>query len=265
MMMRSRMKLVWVGAALLAPMMMGARGGGCGGPLTSMTPTPDVEGDWAVTYDDALHVEIGIGGATYDATLPEEGGTVMVEHGGYLIPFTLDCSRPEIVCPSEAWPDRVSVSQREPEYPHRMWVTIPQQECMGTMRDPDPSECGANTLNPECEQICDGEITTVDRDTFGLIDEAGASFDLLLGGGIATNGVNCVLLGVSSAHADLTSTGSEETEDWYAEEMRNGEVVAAYGGGCLWADDAGGDEELQALVLAASLKFTTGFTAVRAE
>ena len=144
--MRSRMKLVWVGAALLAPMMMGARGGGCGGPLTSMTPTPDVEGDWAVTYDDALHVEIGIGGATYDATLPEEGGTVMVEHGGYLIPFTLDCSRPEIVCPSEAWPDRVSVSQREPEYPHRMWVTIPQQECMGTMRDPDPSECGANTL-----------------------------------------------------------------------------------------------------------------------
>lgn len=254
--------LGWIGVAALMPMMMGARGG-CGGPLTSMSPAPDVEGAWAVTYDDALEVEITLGGATYDATLPEEGGTVMVEHGGYAIPFTLDCSRPEIVCPSEAWPERVTVSQREPEYPHRMWVTIPKQECMGTMRDPDPSECGANTLNPECDRVCDGEVSTVERDTFGLIDEPGESFDLLLGGGIATNGVNCVLLGVSSAHAGLLSSGSAETEDWTAEEMREGRVVAAYGGGCLWAGDPDGDDELEALVLGASVKFTTGFTAIR--
>ncbi|HJL19578.1 MAG TPA: hypothetical protein RMH99_28200 [Sandaracinaceae bacterium LLY-WYZ-13_1] len=244
------------------PLAMGARGG-CGGPLTSMTPAPDVDGEWAIHYDDSLDVEITIGGSTYDATLPEEGGTVMVEHGGFMIPFTLDCARPEIVCPSEAWPRTVRASQREPEYPHRMWVTIPQQECMGTMRDPEPNECGPDTLNPDCEQVCDGEVTTVEQDTFGLIDEPGESFDLLLGGGIATNGVNCVLLGISSAHADLESTGSAEGEDWVAQSMTNGEVVAAYGGGCLWAGDPDMDEELEALVLGASVKFTTGFTGER--
>jgi hypothetical protein len=247
--------------AAWVPLAMGARGG-CGA-LTSMTPAPSVEGQWAITYDDALQVEIEIGGATYDATLPVGGGTVMVEHGGYTIPFTLDCSRPEIVCPSEAWPETVRAEQREPEYPNRMWVTIPQQQCMGTMRDPAPNECGEGTLNPDCAPVCDGEVTTVEQDTFGLINEAGTGFDLLLGGGVATNGVNCVLLGLSSAHADLVTTGSAAGEDWEAQQMTDGEVVAAYGGGCLWAAYSEEDAELEALVLGARVKFTTGFTGER--
>lgn len=248
---------------LAAPLVMGARGG-CG-PLTSMTPAPDVNGQWAIEYDDTLDVQITIGGSTYDATIPAEGGTVEIEHGGFTIPFSLDCSRPEIVCPSEAWPDMVAASQREPTYPHRMWVTIPQQVCMGTMVPADANECGAGTLNPGCDDVCDGEITTTEQDTFGLIDEPGESFDLLLGGGVATNGVNCVLLGISSAHADITSSGSTADGNWTAESFDNGEVVVAYGGGCLWAGDPDMDGSLEALVLGASVRFSTGFTGVRAE
>jgi len=256
-------KIALIGLLMgIAPLAMGARG--CG-PLTSMTPAPNVEGTWDVAYDDSLEVEITIGGSTYDATLPAEGGTVEVEHGGFIIPFTLDCSRPEIVCPSEAWPEQVTASQREETYPHRMWVTIPRQQCMGEMVAADPAECGAGTLNEACDDVCDGEMTTVERDTFGLIDEPGESFDLLLGGGIATNGVNCALLGVSSAHADIVSTGGAEQEVWTAERFTDGRVVVAYAGGCLWAGDPDMDDELEALVLAASVKFTTGFEAARAE
>lgn len=246
-----------------APLVMGARGG-CG-TLTSRDPAPDVNGQWAITYDDTLSVEIQIGGATYDAEIPAEGGTVHVEHGGFGFDFTLDCSRPEVVCPSEAWPSTVTAEQREAEYPHRMWVRSPRTECAGTLRAPEENECGEGTLNPECDEVCDGEVVTVERDTFGLINGAGTRFDLLLGAGAASNGVNCVLLGLSSAHADLVSTGSAEDEDWVAQQMTNGEVVTAYGGGCLWAGDPDMDEELEALVIGASVVFRTGFTGARVE
>ncbi len=247
----------------VSPMAMGARGG-CG-PLTSTEPAPDVTGQWAIAYDDRLGVEIEIGGATYEAEIAAEGGSVHVDHGGFGFDFTLDCSRPEVVCPSEAWPAVVTAEQREPEYPHRMWVRIPKTECAGTLRAPAENECGEGTLNPDCEDVCDGEVVTVERDTFGVIDEPGTRFDLLLGGGAATNGVNCVLLGISSAHADIVSTGSAETEDWVAEQMTNGEVVTSYGGGCLWAGDPDMNGELKALVVGARVTFRTGFTGARVE
>lgn len=255
-------KLAWMMGPLAAiPLVMGARGG-CG-PVTSTDPAPDVNGTWNVTYDDTLGVEIRIGGALYTAEVPAEGGTVQVEHGGTMFEFDLDCSRPEIVCPSEAWPESVYAEQREAEYPHRMWVRIPHQTCMGTMRAAEANECGEGTLNPDCEDICEGEVVTTEADTFGLINEPGTRFDLLLGAGVATNGVNCVLLGVSSAHADIASTGSSENGDWTAQQFTNGEVVAAYAGGCLWYDDGSATEEARALVLGASVTFTTGFTASR--
>jgi hypothetical protein len=256
-------KLAWcLGPAAAIPLLLGARGG-CG-PVTSTEPAPDVNGSWAVTYDDTLGVEIRLGGAVYQAEMPAEGGSVTITHDGTTFELDLDCGRTEIVCPSEAWPESVVVEQREAEYPHRMWVRIPQQTCSGTMRAPTENECGEGTLNPDCEEICEGEIITTEADTFGLINEEGTRFDLLLGAGVATNGINCALLGVSSAHADLVSTGSAATEDWTAQEMANGEVVAAYGGGCLWYDDGSASEDARALVLGASVTFTTGFTAVRA-
>lgn len=259
---RTTKRLAWVGiVAAWVPLGMGARG--CG-PATSMSPAPDVNGRWAVSYDDSLAVRVEIGGAVYDATVPAEGGTVEVEHGGATIQFELDCARPEVVCPSEAFPAEVTASQREPAYPHRMWVTIPGQTCSGEMVAPAQEECGEGTPNPDCEMVCAGEIVTADRDTFGLIDEPGERFDLLLGADVASNGVNCVLLGVSSAHADIVSTGTAAAGDWTAQSFESGEIVTAYAGGCLWANVTE-DEELEALVLGASVRFTTGFTAVRAE
>jgi len=260
--MQMNKKISLIGLIVLcAPLTMGARG--CGA-VSSRTPAPSVDGNWAISYDDSLAVTVRIGGATYDATLPEEGGTVEINHGGYTIPFTLDCSRPEIVCPSEAWPSTVRAEQRDPEFPHRMWVSLPNQVCMGDMVPATAEQCGADTLNPDCVDVCDGEITTTESDRFGVINEPGDRFDLLLGGGIASNGVNCVLLGLSVAQADIESTGSATTEDWTAQEFTNGEVKVGYAGGCLWAGDPDMDGELEALVLNASVTFTSGFSGTRA-
>lgn len=250
-------------ALVMTPWLTGARGN-CGA-VDSTDPAPRVAGVWGVTYDDTFDVQIVLGGAVYDATLPSSGGAVTIDHEGTPISFMLDCSRPEVVCPSEVWPAMVTIDQRDEEFQHRMWVAIPRQACMGTERRPLPSECGAETTNPDCLDICDGEVSTVTRDAFGLIAEGGASFDLLLGAGVATNGVNCALLGISSAHANLSNVGSAATEDWESVAMEAGTIRTAYAGGCLWAGDPDMDEELEALVIAASVDIRTGFTAARAE
>ncbi len=248
-----------------APLALGAEGG-CGkSPAFSRSPAPDVAGQWAISYDDSLSVEIQIGGAVYTEEIGVAGGSFTIDHDGMPLTFDLSCERPEVVCPSETWPATVDVTQRNATYPHRMWVRIPRQSCDGPLVDPDPAECGAGTNNPDCEEVCDGEIATTETEHFGVIDEAGGSFDLLLGAGVATNGVNCALLGVSSAHADLVTTGTSEGGDWRAEEMSNGKVVVAYAGGCLWAGDPDMDAELEALVVSASVKFETGFAGTRVE
>jgi hypothetical protein len=249
----------------LFPFVTAARGGGCGGGAAgSKTPAPDVAGDWDITYDDTLAVEVTIGGAVYTQELGAQGGSFTIDHEGQPFTFDLDCAKPEVVCPSEAWPATVSIEQRLARYPHQMFVTLPTQSCSGATRDPAPEECGAGTLNPECDPVCDGEVVTTSREVWGVIDEPGQSFDLLLGAGIATNGVNCVLLGVSVASADLVSEGASGTADWRSVQMQNGEVTTAYSGGCLWAGDPDMDAQLEALVIGASVKFTTGFAGARA-
>jgi hypothetical protein len=244
---------------------LGGAEGGCGkGPVSSRTPAPDVSGAWDIAYDDTLGVEVTIGGAVYTTEIGPAGGTITIDHEGLPIEFDLDCSRPEVVCPSEAWPATVTAEMPNPTYPHRMWVTIPRQSCVGGLVDADPAECGPDTNNPDCDQVCTGEVVTSDRRTFGVINEPGDHFDLFLGAGVATNGINCALLGVSAANADLVTSGSAETDDWRVEEMTNGEIAVAYAGGCLWLGDPDMDAELEALVIGAGIKFTTGFTGSRA-
>ncbi|MBN8614006.1 MAG: hypothetical protein J0L92_25640 [Deltaproteobacteria bacterium] len=251
---------VALGSAALWSTLVGADG--CRA-ANATTPAPDVEGAWAVTYGSSFDVDVEIGGAHYTATVPESGGMVHVEHGGTGFDFEVDCARPEVVCPSEVWPERVTIDQRDATYRHRMWVTIPSQSCSVALTAPDADTCGEGTTNPECDPVCDGEITTSEREAFGLIEEGGARFDLLLGGGAASNGVNCVLLGVSVAEADLVNEGSASENDWRSIAMQNGEVRTAYAGGCLWAGDPDMDGEAQALVLGASLTLTVDFTATR--
>jgi hypothetical protein len=259
-------RLLLVSILIATTPLLGGAKGGCGNSaINSRSAAPDVSGDWAIAYDDTLGVEVTIGGAVYAQEIGVAGGSFTIDHEGRPITFDLDCARPEVVCPSEQWPAMVSAVQRNATFPHRMWVTIPRQECDGPTVAADPAECGPDTNNPDCEDVCMGEVRTVERETFGVINEPGDHFDLLLGAGVATNGINCVLLGVSSANADLTTTGTADMGDWRAESMDNGQVVVAYSGGCLWAGDPDMDMELEAIVVGASVKFTTGFTGTRVE
>jgi hypothetical protein len=248
---------------MTAPALMGARGDGCGGAAFSMTAAPDVEGQWDVTYDDVLGVEITLGGAVYTEEIGVAGGAFTIDHEGQPITFNLDCSRPEVVCPSETFPATVGLEQQNAEYPHRMYVQLPRQSCSGETVAAEPAECGAGTLNEACDDVCMGEIVTEPTNHFGVINEAGDHFDVLLGEGVATNGINCALLGVSTANADLINIGTEMEEDWESTGMESGQVVVAYAGGCLWAGDVDDDGTVEALVISAGVRFTTGFTATK--
>lgn len=250
-------------AALLLslPLLGGAKGDGCA--ANSRSPAPDVTGSWDISYDDRIGVEITIGGATYTDEIGAQGGTVTINHEGNPITFDLNCDNPAILCPSEAWPTTVYAEQRNTTFEHRMIVTLPTQECSGSLVPADPAECGAGTLNPDCDDVCDGEITVRNAERFGVIGESGNTFRLYLGGGVITNGINCALAGWSLADADLVNDGSAAAGNWEAVGMANGVVTVGYAGGCLWAGDTNDDGTIEALVLGASIKFTTGFEGVK--
>lgn len=261
---RTMRTLAAVGFLATAPFTLGAKGGGGCGTFGSMDPAPSVSGDWIITYSPQMDIVVKIGGSVYTQQLAATGGTFSVVHGGKTYPFNIDCTRPEVVCPSEVWPTRVTLSQRDANYPYRMWVTIPVQECSGRQVPADKASCGTGTLNPDCKPVCDGTITTRSADAFGLIREGGNGFDLLLGAGVATNGINCALLGISVAKADLVNIGTAGTTNWQATEMNNGQVKTGYAGGCVWAGTVGADGKPEALVLGASVEISTGFGGGRA-
>ena len=237
----------------------------CGGALFSTDEAPSMEGDWTVAYDDSVSVDVTLGGATYTAELGVQGGSFTIEHEGEPLTFDLDCASEDITCPSEVWAPEVALEHREAEYPNRVWMPVERQVCDGEEVEPLAEECGEGTDNPDCNAVCDGEIVTEDVAAFGLISEDGTEFAMLLGAGVASNGVNCAMLGVSIAEGDVTSTGGGETgEAWQAHAVQ-GDVVVGYAGACLWADDVDGDEELEALVLGASITFRTGFLSEKVE
>lgn len=240
------------------PLVMGAQGDGCAAGSTS--PAPDVRGTWNVTYDDTIGVEVKIGGAVYNAELGAAGGSFTINHDGQPYTFNLDCSRPDIVCPSEAWPAQVIVDQRDIQHQHQMVVNLPQAKCSGALTEPDPGTCGAGTNNPNCDLVCGGDVTVQTAQAFGVIGEAGDSFRLYLGGGIVTNGINCAMLGYSVADADLDTTGAKGA-DWEATAMQSGLVTIGYSGACLFAGQM--DGTTQAALVGAEVKFTTGFTGTR--
>lgn len=244
------------------PFLGGAQGDGCA--ANSRSPAPDVTGTWDMTYDDTLGVRITIGGTVYEETLGAAGGSFTIDHEGQPLSFDLDCARPDVLCPSEAWPAQVEAEQRNTNFEHRMIVTLPTQSCDGQMVAASSDECGPGTNNPDCAAVCDGEVTVREVERFGVIGESGETFRLYLGAGVVTNGFNCALLGVSLADAELSTTGSASGGDWEATSMDNGLVTVAYAGGCLWAGDPNLDGQLEALLIGASVEFTTGFTGVRA-
>lgn len=246
-------------------LLMGAGGDDEGGrgcaSLFSQSEAPDMEGTYQVDYDDSLSVEVAIGGAVYTAEVGVQGGVIEIEHDGQPFAFELDCAKEEIQCPSEIWPATVEAEHRDARYPHQVTILLPVQECDGELEQPAASECGTGTDNPDCEAVCDGEMVTVERPLLGSISEDGEAFDILLGAGVATNGINCALLGVSVAKADLVT--SNEKQDWTVDALDNGEVITGYSGACLWIADVDMDGDAEAAALGATLKFTTAFTAKR--
>jgi hypothetical protein len=254
-------KLLALSSVVALPLLLAAKGDGCA--AGSASPAPDVTGAWDVSYDDTITVELTIGGTTYTEELGAQGGAITFEHDGQPLTFDLDCARPDVLCPSEAWPTQVVIEQREAAREHQMIVNLPRQACDGELTMPAAGTCGPGTGNPACDLVCDGDVTVESTEVFGVIGEAGDSFRLYLGGGIATNGVNCALLGWSVADATLTSTGSAAGGDWLAETMDDGLVTVGYAGGCLWAGDPDDDGTLEALALGAELRFTTGFVGAR--
>ncbi len=247
---------------MMSPLLLAARGEGCGGGAAGQDVL-DVSGGWSLSWHDDLVVEIAIGGAVYHETLGAQGGVITIDHDGQPITFELDCSRDEVVCPSEVWPTYVELEQRNARFPRNVYVTIPKSTCDGDLVEPEPSECGPNTNNEECERVCTGTVTQADGETFGLLSADGTELTTVLGGDIATNGVNCALLGLSIAHNTFETAGSKEDGDWQAVSIPDGDVITAYAGGCLWAGDVDDDGAIEALVIGASVKLTTSFTGER--
>ncbi|MFT3700530.1 MAG: hypothetical protein QM831_45720 [Kofleriaceae bacterium] len=252
------MKLVSLISIVGLPLLMGAKGDGCAANSTS--PAPDVRGTWDITYDNQIGVEVTIGGATYDAQLGAQGGVFTITHEGKPYTFDLDCTRPDVVCPGEAWPNKVVIEQQDVNKQHQMIVDLPSASCDGDLANPDPGTCGTGTNNPNCDLVCDGDVTVQTSDKFGVIGETGDTFRLYLGGGVVTNGINCAMLGYSVADATLESEG-KGTAAWEADAMSGGLVTVGYSGACLFAGTVDGTN--QALLVGADIKFTTGFTGTK--
>ena len=73
----------------------------------SQTDSPDASGRWNVEYGDTLAIEVEIGGATYTDKTGLQGGKIELTHTGQPVTLDLDCSDPDIVCPSEQYPETV--------------------------------------------------------------------------------------------------------------------------------------------------------------
>lgn len=259
-------RCLMLSALAIVPLVaMGADGtrSGCGG--IHDPGIPDATGEWAIDYDDTLTVEITLGDAVYAEEIGLAGGAITIEHEGQPLTFDLDCARPEVLCPSEAWPSTVSLLQKPDGIDALVEVTLPFQRCEGAEVEPDPATCGPGTHNPDCDAICDGELVVEEAVTGGIITDEGTKLSVFLGAGVASNGVHCALLGLSAATATLNTIGSEERDTLEATHMEDGVVAAGYAGGCLWAGDPDDDGSLEALVLAASVVFKTGFTGVRTD
>jgi hypothetical protein len=254
--------------AALFPFLSAAKGEGCGGGDDEVEGggsqiTPNVSGEWAITWENNLDVEITIGGAVYTESFGAQGGIMDIDHNGTPISFDLDCSRPAVVCPSEVFADSASLAQSDVNFPRNVYVTVPTSVCGGNLVDADPAECGAGTNNEDCNQVCDGEITLGEAETFGRITLPNDELIVLLGATVASNGVNCALLGLSVARADLETTGSKSEGNWEAMSMPAADVITGFAGGCLWAGDVNDDGSIEAIAVGAAVKFTTSFTAQR--
>lgn len=72
---------------------------------------PDFQGTWDVTYDDSIELSLEHGEQVIQTRLDEQGGQVAVRDAGVALDFEVDCTRPELVCPSEVWPRELQMER----------------------------------------------------------------------------------------------------------------------------------------------------------
>jgi len=217
---------------------MGAKGDGC--VFSSNAPAPNISEQWSIEYEDNLQME----GATYWGEVSGSGCSFEFEHKGRLFSFDLDCARPEVLCPSEGWPTQIERVQRNSNFLRQESVHIPIHVCDGELRAPELSSCGTGTKNEGCKPVCDGDLRIIERERTTVIGNAGNTFQVYLGDGAVSSGVNCLLLATSLADAGLINEGSEKDGNWRTRMLETGLVSASYPAGCLALGVSGEDSEV---------------------
>lgn len=238
-------------------------------------PAPDLRGDWDVTYDDSIEIEIDIGGEIVTGNVGGTGGTFEFGYDGETYTFELNCEEPAVVCPSEVFPATVTLEQREFEdRPHQVHMPTVETNCVGSTRLPDHAAGECDDVEIPCdEEICEGMVTETTRAALGSISAPTAevgdtpeyTFSLALGGrvtGFVTTYGACVGIAGASADAnvDYTGTYDPESNNMTATGLSDGEVVLAFGGACFFAGGSGSGAAAAALA-GATVTIRTGFEA----
>lgn len=240
---RLRLVSVCVGMAA-APLLLGARGG-CGGG-GDPSDIPDMGGTWSLTFNDDLSVEVDIGGTVYNPTLAAGSSQVTLTHDGMPVSYSVDCSRELIACPSELLPPSVQITQDRTN-PRQVSLEITESECRG---------------GEIVEGTCTGTVITSTTTRNGTIAADGSGFTIVLGGGAVVAG-SCALLTISVANGDLVSSGSAADGTLTADEIVNGELVTAFGGGCLLVGMGDLDPTLEVAAAGATVQLRSTYTATR--
>lgn len=82
---------------------------GCGKGL-AFALSPDFSGTWDVTYDDSLEVEVQLApDQVVHDTITEQGGQLALQDASVSSELSVDCARPELVCPAEVWPRELAL------------------------------------------------------------------------------------------------------------------------------------------------------------
>lgn len=83
---------------------------GCG-RSAARGSSPDFAGEWDVTFDDSMGLELRLGGQVQRTRLAETGGAFALRDAGAGLELEVDCTRPELVCPGEVWPRELVLTQ----------------------------------------------------------------------------------------------------------------------------------------------------------
>jgi hypothetical protein len=92
------MKRSWISALSLCFLLLAV---GCDKARSSAPPAPNFAGTWDVTFDDGVDVELRIGEQVLRGRVEGSAGSIEFRDAGRELVLQLDCSAPDLVCPSE--------------------------------------------------------------------------------------------------------------------------------------------------------------------